>query len=222
MGELLAEGEGKLSDFLGEKKGRRDFALWKASKAKEPSWDSPWGPGRPGWHIECSVMADSIFQSAPFNQNKMDIHPGGQDLKFPHHDNEMAQSEAHSQIPQWVNFFIHSGHLHIDGFKMSKSLKNFITIRQALKMHSPRQVRLCFLLHKYNANMDYGDNTMQHAIITEKLFSEFFHNVKACLRQFNLASPQALDDKAFQLQKTLTACKANVHKALLEDFDTPV
>jgi len=221
--ELLAEGEGKLTqDFISDKKSPRDFALWKKSKPNEPSWDSPWGPGRPGWHIECSAMATNAFAATSEFRGQMDIHSGGQDLKFPHHDNEMAQSEAHSNMPQWVNYFIHSGHLHIDGFKMSKSLKNFITIREALQMHTSRQIRFCFLLHKYNANMDYGDNTMQHAIITEKFFSEFFHNVKACLRQFTLQSPQAPDSKAFELQKTLTTCKSNVHSALLQDFDTPV
>lgn len=221
--DLLAEGEGKLTqDFISDKKSPRDFALWKKSKPNEPAWDSPWGPGRPGWHIECSAMATHVFAATTAFNGQMDIHSGGQDLKFPHHDNEMAQSEAYSCMPQWVNYFVHSGHLHIDGFKMSKSLKNFITIREALKMHTSRQIRLCFLLHKYNANMDYGDNTMQHAIITEKFFSEFFHNVKACLRQFTIASPQSLDSKAFELQKTLSTCKSNVDNALLQDFDTPV
>lgn len=127
--------------------GRRsaaDFALWKASKPGEPSWPSPWGPGRPGWHIECSVMASAIFG------DNMDIHSGGIDLAFPHHDNEMAQSEvglvfhialrsyltrprqAYHNCPAWVNYFLHTGHLHIEGLKMSKSLKNFITIDVSL------------------------------------------------------------------------------------------
>jgi cysteinyl-tRNA synthetase len=103
-----------------------DFALWKAAKPGEPTWDSPWGAGRPGWHIECSAMASSIIGST------IDIHTGGEDLRFPHHDNELAQAEAfyHDQgCCQWVNYFLHSGHLGIEGLKMSKSLKNFITIR---------------------------------------------------------------------------------------------
>lgn len=103
-----------------------DFALWKAAKPGEPAWDSPWGGGRPGWHIECSAMASSIIGST------IDIHTGGEDLRFPHHDNELAQAEAfyHDQgCCQWVNYFLHSGHLGIEGLKMSKSLKNFITIR---------------------------------------------------------------------------------------------
>ena len=178
---LLAEGEGKLTqEFASEKHSPRDFALWKCSKPGEPSWPSPWGPGRPGWHIECSVMASDVFAGI-FNSPIMDIHSGGVDLKFPHHDNEMAQAEAHAGCTQWVNYFVHAGHLDIKGFKMSKSLKNFITIRQALEQHSPRQVRLCFLLHKYNAGMDYGDNTMSHALVMERQFAEFFHNAKAVL-----------------------------------------
>lgn len=103
-------------------KSKADFALWKASKPGEPAWPSPWGPGRPGWHLECSVMASAVLG------DKLDIHSGGVDLAFPHHDNEMAQSEAHHGHGPWVNYFLHTGHLHIEGLKMSKSLKNFITI----------------------------------------------------------------------------------------------
>mmetsp|Transcript_17599 Transcript_17599/g.29164 ORF Transcript_17599/g.29164 Transcript_17599/m.29164 type:complete len:327 (+) Transcript_17599:208-1188(+) len=121
---LLQEGEGALSSAYGsEKRSPGDFALWKRSKEGEPSWDSPWGPGRPGWHIECSAMASDIIGE------KMDVHAGGVDLKFPHHDNELAQSEAYFKSDQWVNYFLHTGHLHIDGLKMAKSLKNFITIK---------------------------------------------------------------------------------------------
>lgn len=129
--DLLADGEGALSSKTGnEKKGSGDFALWKSSKPGEPSWESPWGPGRPGWHIECSVMASDTLGSA------IDIHSGGIDLCFPHHDNELAQSEAYWSKDgghQWINYFLHMGHLSISGSKMSKSLKNFITIREALE-----------------------------------------------------------------------------------------
>lgn len=222
---LLAEGEGKLTqEFVSEKHSPRDFALWKASKPGEPEWPSPWKPGRPGWHIECSVMASDVLEKLA-GVNRMDIHSGGVDLKFPHHDNEMAQAEAHSGCQQWVNYFVHSGHLNIQGFKMSKSLKNFITIRQALEEHTPRQIRLLFLLHKYNITMDYGDNTMSHALVTEKLFTEFFHNVKAVLRQ-----QQQLQQKeyqfpkwnaaAFQLQLVLQESQDKLDAALKDDFDT--
>lgn len=231
--ELLAEGEGKLTqDFVGDKRSPRDFALWKKSKEGEPTWSSPWGEGRPGWHIECSVMASDVFSKMAGGKSardaasspdlcRMDIHSGGVDLKFPHHDNEMAQAEAHSGCHQWVNYFVHSGHLHIKGFKMSKSLKNFITIRQALENNTARQIRMCFLLHKYNAPMDYGDNTMSHAISIEKIFTEFFHNVKAVLREGKITDVQRWDDSARELQIVIDNTMASVDNALKDDFDTP-
>lgn len=232
--ELLAEGEGKAAaaGFADEKKQKTDFALWKKCKPGEPSWESEWGPGRPGWHIECSVMASDILRRLT-GQPCMDLHSGGVDLKFPHHDNEMAQAEAECDCHQWVNYFIHSGHLHIKGLKMSKSLKNFITIQQALEINSARQIRMLFLLHKYNAKMDYGDNTMSHALEAEKKFVEFFHNVKACLRQQGgagtigagkansfLQAPQKWNDETIALQRVLEDVKLKVDAALKDDFDT--
>jgi len=222
--ELLAEGEGKLTqDFLGDKHSPRDFALWKASKEGEPSWNSPWGPGRPGWHIECSVMASHVLRDMGVSQGRMDIHSGGVDLKFPHHDNEMAQAEAHASCAQWVNYFVHSGHLHIKGFKMSKSLKNFITIRQALEQNTARQIRLCFLRHKYNSPMDYGDNTMEHAMTMERVFVEFFHNVKAVLRAAGplTSQNQKWSSEEHALDNSLSDAKKIVDDALKDDFDTP-
>jgi cysteinyl-tRNA synthetase len=219
--QLLAEGEGKLTqDFVNDKQSPRDFALWKKSKANEPEFESPWGPGRPGWHIECSAMATDVLEKLAGTKT-MDIHSGGIDLKFPHHDNEMAQAEAECGCKQWVNYFVHAGHLHIKGFKMSKSLKNFITIQEALENNSARQIRLLFLLHKYNAPMDYGDNTMSHSVITEKLFAEFFHNAKATLRQYGMKESQKWSAEAVQLQTTLAAGMTKVDDALKDDFDTP-
>jgi cysteinyl-tRNA synthetase len=133
----------------------------------------------------------------------------------------MAQAEAECGCKQWVNYFVHAGHLHIKGFKMSKSLKNFITIQEALANNTARQIRLLFLLHKYNAPMDYGDNTMSHSVITEKVFAEFFHNVKAVLRQYDMSKSQKWTDQAVQLQTTLSAGMAKVDVALKDDFDTP-
>lgn len=126
VGDLsqLFSGEGELSLFdKDEKKCPRDFVLWKSSKPGEPFWESPWGRGRPGWHIECSAMAGHYLGET------MDIHSGGCDLKFPHHDNEVAQSEACYNKNEWVKYFLHAGHLTIEGQKMSKSLKNFVTIK---------------------------------------------------------------------------------------------
>ena len=156
--DLQADGEGALSGKMAksEKRSKADFALWKSSKSGEPSWSSPWGGGRPGWHIECSAMASDKLGS------QIDIHSGGIDLAFPHHDNELAQSEAywfqrgHQQSHQWVNYFIHMGHLSIQGSKMSKSLKNFVTIREALSRGdwTPRSLRIVFLLGNWHDPME--------------------------------------------------------------------
>ena len=163
--ELQADGEGALSKKSTETKSDADFALWKASKPGEPSWKSPWGPGRPGWHIECSAMASDKLGS------QIDIHSGGIDLAFPHHDNELAQSEAywlekghdrHCQH-QWVNYFMHMGHLSIQGSKMSKSLKNFTTIREALGRGdwTPRGLRIVFLLGSWKDGIEITEELVK-------------------------------------------------------------
>ena len=153
--EALAEGEGVLAKatHTDEKRNGCDFALWKRSKPGEPWWDSPWGQGRPGWHIECSTMCTETLGA--FADGPIDIHSGGIDLRFPHHDNEIAQSEAYLDHHQWVNYFLHTGHLNIDGQKMSKSIKNFIKISSALERYGARRLRLMFLSYKYNEPMDY-------------------------------------------------------------------
>lgn len=163
---LQEDGEGSLSKNLGAKRGAGDFALWKKSKAGEPSWPSPWGEGRPGWHIECSVMASDVLGS------NMDIHSGGIDLAFPHHDNELAQSEAyycqHGHEHNWVNYFLHMGHLSIAGSKMSKSLKNFQTIKDALKTdYSPRGMRVVFLLGRWNDGVEISPDMRTMAEVWE-------------------------------------------------------
>lgn len=170
----LQEGEGDLcisEDRLTEKRSPNDFALWKSSKPGEPWWTSPWGNGRPGWHIECSVMATDVCGQS------LDIHTGGVDLKFPHHDNELAQSEAYFDSAAWVNYFLHTGHLTISGCKMSKSLKNFITIQQALQKCSACDLRLMFLLHSWKDTLDYSENTMEMATQYRKSL-----NVSAAMR----------------------------------------
>jgi cysteinyl-tRNA synthetase len=159
---LQDEGEGSLGKTLGGKRGAGDFALWKRSKAGEPSWPSPWGEGRPGWHIECSVMASDVLGS------NMDIHSGGIDLAFPHHDNELAQSEAyyceHGHEHHWVNYFMHMGHLSIAGSKMSKSLKNFQTIKDALKSdYTPRGMRTVFLMGRWNDGVEISPDMRKMA-----------------------------------------------------------
>jgi len=221
--ELIAEGEGALT-ANDDKRDKDDFVLWKKTKEHangmfEPSWSSPWGQGRPGWHIECSAMSNYAFGKN--TGGCLDVHAGGVDLKFPHHENEIAQSEGFGGSHQWVNYWLHTGHVNIKGFKMSKSLKNFITIRQALERYSSRQIRFCFVLHKYNEPMDYGDNTMNHAVSIEKIFSEFFHNVKAVLRRRGSDGPQHVGDAEKALLQTLEDAKIGVRASLMDDFDTP-
>jgi len=212
--EEMAEGEGALAGGSSEKKHPNDFALWKASKPGEPSWESDWGPGRPGWHIECSVMASDIIGE------NVDIHGGGVDLMFPHHDNEMAQAEAFHQCCQWVNYFFHAGHLHIKGLKMSKSLKNFITIRQALKEHSPRQLRMMFLLQPWDKPMNYSDQTVDDAKAKEKYFKNFFGAVKSVLRNNFVAERQGWTTADRSLSEILQASQQKIHKSLLDNFKT--
>ncbi|XP_072033944.1 cysteine--tRNA ligase, cytoplasmic-like [Amphiura filiformis] len=214
----LQEGEGDLSICsLGEKRSQNDFALWKASKPGEPEWDSPWGKGRPGWHIECSVMASSLLGSS------MDIHTGGYDLRFPHHDNELAQAEAHYANDNWVRYFLHAGHLTIAGCKMSKSLKNFITIKDALEKYSSRQIRFVFLLHSWKDTLDYSTDTMEIAKAFEKMINEFFLNIKDILRNTPSSGVAAFEkwtSLEINLNEQYLACKTKVHEALCDSIDT--
>jgi len=210
---------------LSDKRSVMDFALWKASKEGEPSWGSPWGEGRPGWHIECSAMATAAFKGV--TGGAMDIHSGGVDLRFPHHDNELAQAEAALGIKQWVNYFIHSGHLNIDGQKMSKSLKNFVKIHAALERFPARHLRLLFLLHKYNAPMDYNADNMGQVADLDRNFKEFFANTKVKLRALQ-GSAAGIGDCSFHFgaaevaaHSKLVATQQAVHAALCDDFDTP-
>ncbi len=132
-----------------KKRDPLDFALWKRSKEGEPSWKSPWGPGRPGWHIECSTMSMRFLRT-----ETLDIHAGGRDLIFPHHENEIAQAEALTGKP-FAKYWIHHGLLTIDGRKMSKSLGNFVTIQDALKKVAPNVLKLFFLQAHYRSPMDF-------------------------------------------------------------------
>ncbi|XP_070507049.1 cysteine--tRNA ligase, cytoplasmic [Chironomus tepperi] len=211
----LQEGEGDLSGDRGsEKRSPNDFALWKNSKEGEPAWESPFGLGRPGWHIECSAMAAEIFKG------DLDIHTGGVDLKFPHHDNEIAQSEAHYDQGGWVKYFLHTGHLTISGCKMSKSLKNFITIKEALKQHTATQIRFAFLLHSWKDTLDYSANTMEIAIRYEKLLNEFFLNVKDLARQYKTKEMKKYTERDLDLSNKFFDTKKAVHAALCDNIDT--
>ena len=138
------------------KRDAMDFVLWKSAKPNEPAWDSPWGRGRPGWHIECSVM------SACHLGQHFDIHGGGQDLQFPHHENEIAQSEG-AQDCTFVNYWMHNGFVRVDNEKMSKSLGNFFTIREVLKQYDAEVVRFFILRAHYRSPLNYSDAHLDDA-----------------------------------------------------------
>ncbi|MFZ5620148.1 MAG: cysteine--tRNA ligase [Pseudomonadota bacterium] len=133
-----------------------DFVLWKAAKPGEPAWDSPWGPGRPGWHIECSAMSTCCLGE------HFDIHGGGMDLKFPHHENEIAQSEG-ATGHKFVNYWIHNGFVQVDEEKMSKSLGNFFTVREVLARYRPEEVRFFILGSHYRSPLNYTEDNLNKA-----------------------------------------------------------
>ena len=133
-----------------------DFVLWKKAKEGEPAWDSPWGKGRPGWHIECSAMSGELLGP------HFDIHGGGQDLQFPHHENEIAQSEGANQS-KFVNYWMHNGFVRVDNEKMSKSLGNFFTVREILKQFDPEVVRFFITRTHYRSPLNYSDQHLEDA-----------------------------------------------------------
>lgn len=219
--DLINDGEGSLSLGESTKKSATDFALWKASKPGEPAWDSKWGPGRPGWHIECSVMASDILGEV------IDIHSGGVDLCFPHHDNELAQSEACFNNQQWINYFMHNGHLHIQGQKMSKSLKNFITVEEALQTFTPRQLRLAFAIGYWDKPIDFKDALISEVKAYESTFSKFFTTVRALNSDYKHSVSEGvhiskkLSDVEKSLLQELTTAQTEVHSAFCDNLATP-
>ncbi|KIY70644.1 hypothetical protein CYLTODRAFT_419597 [Cylindrobasidium torrendii FP15055 ss-10] len=217
-GKLVDEGEGLATNKTG-RRSSSDFALWKASKDGEPSWPSPWGAGRPGWHIECSVMASAILGDT------LDIHSGGIDLAFPHHDNELAQSEAYHGCGSWVNYFLHTGHLHIEGLKMSKSLKNFITIDEILQRFSARQLRLAFLTQLWHAKVDFSEGLMTGEVKNiETTFNNFFVNVKALVSRSSGSSSDGYhhyEQPEQELTQKFYDAQYNFRVELCDSFNTP-
>eukprot|EP00792_Barthelona_sp_PAP020_P014289 TRINITY_DN999_c0_g1_i1.p1 TRINITY_DN999_c0_g1~~TRINITY_DN999_c0_g1_i1.p1 ORF type:complete len:651 (+),score=157.24 TRINITY_DN999_c0_g1_i1:118-1953(+) len=218
VNERTREGETDLVNRVNERRDFSDFALWKAAKPGEPSFDSPWGKGRPGWHIECSVMSTSIFGE------RLDIHCGGMDLRFPHHDNEIAQTEAFYGISQWTNYFMHCGTLKIkksDGQleKMSKSLKNFITIRQCLEQYTARQIRMLFLMHPWDSQLAFGETTMEEPIYQDDRFMNFFWIINALLREIRVIETEKTETEE-AIEVSLREAQAQVHLNLQNNFDT--
>ena len=203
--------------FAADKKFKGDFAMWKKAKEGEPSWDSPWGKGRPGWHIECSVMAHSVLPP------RFDLHSGGDDLMFPHHGNEIAQSEAFLGQNCWAEFFIHTGRLNIDGQKMSKSLKNFIKIKTVLEDTPARIVRLHFAFTRYNDMLNLElKNKFAQAWAIDKKFASFFQTIAEKLRSTGemLERVQKFDDRDKKLEARINDVIRLVNEAFCDDFNT--
>jgi cysteinyl-tRNA synthetase len=174
-----------------------DFVLWKLAKAHEPAWDSPWGKGRPGWHIECSAMSINLLGQ------HFDIHGGGRDLIFPHHENELAQAVA-GRACQFANYWLHGGFLQIDKEKMSKSLGNFITIRESLHTTSPENLRYFLIASHYRSPLIYSDNVLKQC-------KQSLDRLYAALRFLPVVSP------ASDTQYEKLFCDA-----MDDDFNTPV
>jgi len=177
-----------------------DFVLWKSAKPDEPSWESPWGNGRPGWHIECSAMSTDCLG------NHFDIHGGGLDLQFPHHENEIAQSEAATGC-QFVNYWIHNGFVQINEEKMSKSLGNFFTLREVLKTYAPEVIRYFILASHYRSPLNYADQNLDGARLALERFYTALRSV-----DFDIDVAAVTDGGDYQ---------ARFRAAMDDDFNTP-
>ena len=193
-----------------KKKDPMDFALWKAQKPGEPAWDSPWGKGRPGWHIECSIMAMKYLGET------IDIHGGGPDLIFPHHENEIAQSEAATGKP-FAQFFMHVGYLNINNQKMSKSLGNFFTVRDILETYEPEVLRFFMLSSHYRSPINFSQDLMRQAKSSlERLYNALYSMEH--LEKVNLDKDLTEGDREY-----LNSLQVNKHefiKAMDDDFNT--
>lgn len=193
------------------KKDPIDFALWKVSKEGEPSWESPWGDGRPGWHIECTAM------SIKYLGESFDIHGGGADLIFPHHENEIAQSEAFTGKP-FVKYWVHNGFITIDKEKMSKSLGNFFTIRDILDKYDPEVVRFFLLSTHYRSPIEFSDEQLKEA----ELSIDRYYTTVARINDFfgkESGSPKPSNEEK-ALEELLSSFKTNFQEAMDDDFNT--
>ena len=189
-----------------------DFALWKGAKTGEPFWEAEFGAGRPGWHIECSTLASMIFGQ------RIDFHAGGLDLKFPHHENEEAQSCAFHGIDDWVSYWVHTGHLHLEGQadKMSKSLKNTINISELLAKYSADEFRMACLLSNYKTSIEFGENSMKIAINVLKKLNSFFNDAESYIKGIK----PIVDLNESEILAKIENVDQNFEEALKDDFNT--
>jgi cysteinyl-tRNA synthetase len=197
-------------DIDKRKKDPMDFALWKAAKEGEPSWDSPWGKGRPGWHIECSTMSNKLLGKT------FDIHGGGRDLIFPHHENEIAQAEAYTGLP-FVRYWMHNGFVNINKQKMSKSLGNFFTLKDIFKTFDPMVVRFFLLSTHYRSPINYSDKEIESAKEAYGRIGKFVQDVDFLI---NKSLEKAPLTEIEDTEEELLAFKDKFTDAMDDDFNT--
>ena len=195
------------------KKEAIDFALWKKAKEGEPSWESPWGNGRPGWHIECSAM------SMKYLGKTFDIHAGGSDLVFPHHENEVAQSEAYTN-QQFVRYWMHNGYLCLNNQKMSKSLGNIMKVRDICQKYKGEVIRYFILSAHYRSPLDFSEEQLQQAQSSLQRLDNVMFNVKHLLKQDEFRKSKNKDDKLILEKRKESELK--FIEAMDDDFNTPV
>lgn len=201
--QLKVSGEDEKEDFL-------DFVLWKPKKEGEPSWPSPWGEGRPGWHLECSVMSKKYIGDI------IDIHAGGEDLIFPHHENEIAQSEAANEV-EFARYWMHNGFLKIDGEKMSKSLGNFFTIRDIGEKYPLQVIRFFILSAHYRSPLNFSDTLVESA----KASLERILNAVSRLEDMTETAPEReLSEEEKKIEQKLTEYVTKFEQAMEDDLNT--
>ncbi len=201
-----------------EKERPEDFALWKAMKPDEPFWESPWGKGRPGWHIECSVMSTKYLGDA------LDIHGGGLDLVFPHHTNEVAQAEVLTGKP-FVHYWVHNGFLTVNEEKMSKSLGNFFTIREITVKYDPEVVRLFLVSSHYRSPIDFSDQQLEEA---KARLNHIHNSIDLLVRRLKesyiteSSTPSKPGSTDEELWEALIQLRKEFEEAMDDDFNTPI
>ena len=197
-------------DVTDDKEDPMDFALWKAQKPGEPAWESPWGMGRPGWHIECSAMVNKFLGAT------IDIHSGGKDLIFPHHENEIAQSECANGCT-FANYWLHNGYINIDNRKMSKSLGNFFTIRDITQKYKPEVIRFFMLSAHYRSPVNFSDELMQQAQSAMERVYNCIDNLEFLLEKADTRDANAAEN---DLLSAISAAKQHFSDAMDDDLNT--
>lgn len=209
--------EGRQSEDLVDQGKRNfpDFALWKGAKPGEPSWDSPWGKGRPGWHIECSAMSTKFYGS------QFDIHCGGIDLRFPHHTNEIAQSQARHGVVPWVHTWFHTGQLKRNGEKMAKSLKNYKTVSEIVQQYDWRIIRMAFALVSWQNVLDFTDEHFSQAVSTFKYFTNFLQKAEGLLQAGQASDVHDYNEVDGQFAALIEQTVEKIRTAFSTNFEIP-